>query len=429
MKSTNIKLRNLVIYQIYVRNFSSEGTFDAVVGDLDRIKEMNVDVVYLLPIHPIGKIDRKGSMGCPYSIMDYREVADELGTMSDFQHLIDEVHNRGMKIMMDIVFNHTSKDSVLFRNHPEYFLYDNKERLMSKASDWTDVADLDYSVSKKLWDELSDTLVMYSKMGVDGYRCDVASMVPIEFWKHARKEVSKINRSTIWLSESVHGSFLKEIRDNGYYGASESEIFQVFDMAYDYDVEPYFRNYLRGTTPLKDFLEGIQRQEEIYPANYVKMKNLENHDQFRIAKEVDNDMNKIKNWTAFTFFQKGAVLIYAGQEFTAMNKPSLFEKDPFDKNEDISDFISKLAKLKKQKVFANGIFTIKIPQIDGVAYNIIKDDKKTYHGIFNVGMAIGEIKTELEDGKYRNILSGKMVSVIDGKIGLGKDPVIIKVVN
>ncbi|MCK5732087.1 MAG: alpha-amylase, partial [Tenericutes bacterium] len=145
MKNTNIKLRNLVIYQIYVRNFSEAGTFQAVIDDLDRIKELGIDVVYLLPIHPIGEVGRKGKLGCPYSIKDYRKIRPELGAFSDFQRLIDEVHNHKMKIMMDVVFNHTSKDSVLLESHPEYF-YQNKDgEITSKVEDWSDVADLDYS--------------------------------------------------------------------------------------------------------------------------------------------------------------------------------------------------------------------------------------------------------------------------------------------
>ena len=118
MKTTNIKLRNLIIYQIYVRNFSEAGTFKEVIKDLDRIKDLGVDVVYLLPIHPIGKIGRKGSLGCPYSIQDYRKIDPDLGTMDDFEELIHEVHQRKMKVMMDIVYNHTSNDSALLSYHP-----------------------------------------------------------------------------------------------------------------------------------------------------------------------------------------------------------------------------------------------------------------------------------------------------------------------
>ncbi len=426
MKNTNIKLRNLVIYQIYVRNFSDAGTFQAVIDDLDRIKALGIDVVYLLPIHPIGEVGRKGKLGCPYSIKDYRKIRPELGTFSDFQRLIDEVHNHKMKIMMDVVFNHTSRDSVLLQTHPEYFYRNKNGEIASKVEDWSDVADLDYSKSKDLWEELASTLEMYSKMGVDAYRCDVASFVVADFWEFIAKRIRKINRKTFWLSESVHGPFTKYIRDIGHYCMSESEVYQAFDMAYDYDIEPYYQQYLLNKRPLRDYLAGIKRQEEIYPENYVKMKNLENHDIDRIAKYVDNDLDKIKNWTGLNYFQKGAVMLYAGEEYCADIKPTLFEKELFVKKVDISDLIVKLNKLKKKNIFSRGIFNINLPDIDGVAYNTVQNDSEKLVGIFNVGQVEGELVVDLVDGRYRNYLTRKVVNVIDSKVKLGKDPIVLR---
>ena len=427
MKKTNIKLRNQLIYQIYVRNFTQEGTLTAIIPELDRIKELGVDIVYLLPIHPIGVEGKKGTLGCPYSIQDYRKIATELGTMNDFHNLIQEVHQRKMKIMMDVVFNHTSIDSVLSKTHPEYFFTNESGEFCNKAGDWADVIDLDYSKDKGLWTELSDVLVQYSKMGVDGYRCDVASLVPMDFWKFTRKQVNKVNRNTIWLSESVHGDFCKYVRDLGFDCASEAEVFQVFDIAYDYDVYPYFEDYLDGKRPLKDYLEAIQRQEEIYPKNYVKIKHLENHDTERIAGRVNLDLEKIKNWTAFSFFQKGTAFIYAGQEYLSDKTPSLFDKDVMNQNGNISDFIKKLAKLKKQSIFAKGVFHVHIPETDGVAYLTVENDNLMIHGIFNVGQVEGSLNVNLDDGNYRNYLTGKIVHVNQQMVTLTNDPIIIRV--
>jgi glycosidase len=426
MKKTNIKLRNLVIYQIYVRNFSESGNFQAVIDDLDRIKELGVDVIYLLPIHPIGEKNKKGSLGCPYSIKDYSNVRDELGGLEGFKELVEAAHNKKLKVMMDIVFNHTSRDSVLLNNHPEWFYRNVEGEIANRVGDWWDVYDLDYSKDKALWFELLNVLVYYARLGVDGYRCDVASMVPLDFWKLARKQVRKVNPKFFWLSESVHGEHCKYMRDQGFECASESEIYQAFDMAYDYDVEPYMRDYLNGTSSLRPYLEGLKRQDEIYPANYVKMHNLENHDIDRIAKKVDNDLDKILNWTAFLFMQKGATMIYMGQEYTSDIRPTLFDKELFNKNEDISAFIEKLAKLKKRKIFASGIYQVNLPDIDGVAYQTFKNDFEEYHGIFNVGLVEGSITVNIPDGKYRNYLNNKYVKVIDGEVKLGKEPIIIR---
>lgn len=427
MIKTKTKLRNLVIYQVYVRNFSEAGTFDALIDELDRIKALGVDVVYLLPIHPIGIKGRKGSLGCPYAIQDYNKINPELGTVADFTRLIDEVHQRKMKIMIDIVFNHTSRDSVLLHEHPEYFYRNEQGDIDTRVPDWSDVYDFNYDNDKVLWETLSDILVNYSQMGVDGYRCDVASLVPKAFWKLARKKVNKVNRNTIWLSESVHGSFVKSLRDQGYTCMSEAEIYDVFDMAYDYDIQPYYEGYLLGQRPLRDLLEAIQRQEEIYPANYVKMKNLENHDCDRIAKYVNNDVQKILNWTAFNYFQKGAVMIYAGEEYLSDIKPSLFEKELFNRQGDISDLLTKLAKLKKKRIFADGIFQVHIPDIDGVAYLSVEDELEKYVGVFNVGLVDGKLPIAMPDSRYRNYINGKIINVYDGELTLIEDPIIIKI--
>jgi len=346
--------------------------------------------------------------------------------MDDFQRLITEVHNRKMTIMMDVVYNHTSKDSVLLNEHPEYFYRNKSGELSGKVGDWSDVTDLDYSVGASLWEELTETLVEYAKIGVDGFRCDVASLVPLNFWKFARQRVNKVNRKVVWLSESVHGGFTKWIRDAGFNCASEAEIYQVFDMAYDYDIQPYYENYLLGKAPLKDLLEGIKRQDEIYPDNYIKMKNLENHDCDRIAKYVGLDSDKIRNWTAFNFFQKGASMIYAGEEYSATIKPSLFAKELYDKNEDISQLIKKLAIMKKKSLFAKGVFNFYIPNIDGVAYNTVENDIEKYHGIFNVGLSEGVIEVDIADGNYRNYLNGKIIKVRNKTIELINDPIIIR---
>ena len=119
--NTNIKLRGDVIYSVYLRNHTPEGTFRALIGDLDRIKALGTDIIWLLPIHPIGVKGKKGSLGCPYANRDYRTVNPEYGTMEDFRALVEEIHKRDMKCIIDVVYNHTSPDSTLTAEHPEFF--------------------------------------------------------------------------------------------------------------------------------------------------------------------------------------------------------------------------------------------------------------------------------------------------------------------
>ena len=187
---TKKSLRNQVLYSIYVRNYSKEGTFDAVQADLDRIKALGTDIIWLLPIHPTGEKNRKGSLGSPYAIRDYRAVNPEFGTLDDFRHLVDAIHARGMKCIIDVVYNHTSPDSWLAENHPEWFYHKPDGSLGNRFGDWWDVADLDYS-HPELWDYQIETLKTWARL-VDGFRCDVAPLVPLEFWKRARAEVATV---------------------------------------------------------------------------------------------------------------------------------------------------------------------------------------------------------------------------------------------
>jgi cyclomaltodextrinase / maltogenic alpha-amylase / neopullulanase len=427
MEKTPIKYRNLVFYQVFVRNHSKQGDFQAVIDDLDRIAALGVDVLYLLPIHPIGVLQRKGTMGSPYSIQDYRAISPDLGDFDMFAKLIEATHQHGMKLMMDVVFNHTSRDSRLLKEHPEWFYKNASGAFANRVGDWWDITDFDFTKDRGLWVELADTLAMYASMGVDGFRCDVASFIPIAFWKYARKVVASVRKNVIWLSESIHGGFLKYIRDNGFAAWSESEIYQAFDLAYDYDVQPYFEAYLQGKRPLKDYLEALQRQEQTYPANYVKLKNLENHDVERIAKLVHDDAKKIRNWLAFSFFQKAAVMLYAGTEFQSNRRPDLFEKDVFNRPADLTPFVQKLTKIKHRPIFASGIVEIHLPALDGVAYLTFKNKKEEWHGIFNVGQVEGKLNVQLPDGIYANRLGGSRIVVRDSQIRLGLEPVYLQI--
>ena len=230
-KQTNISLRGDVIYSIYVRNHTPEGTFRAIVPDLDRIRALGTDIIWLMPIHPIGEKGRKGSMGCPYANRDYRSVNPEYGTMEDFKALVDEIHRRGMKCIIDVVYNHTSPDSVLTVEHPEFFYRKSDGSMGNHVGDWTDVVDLDYTC-RALWDYQIESLVKWAGI-VDGFRCDVASFVPVEFWCRARAAVEQVRPGCIWLAETVHSGFGQMSRQCGLYSANDYEMFTAFDMEYD----------------------------------------------------------------------------------------------------------------------------------------------------------------------------------------------------
>lgn len=236
-RDTKKNLRNQIMYSVFVRNHSPEGTFEGVRRDLERIRRLGVDIVWLMPIHPVGEKNRKGSLGSPYAIRDYRAVNPEFGTLDDFKRLVDDIHAHGMRCVIDVVYNHTSPDSWLAEHHPEWFYRKADGSMGNRVGDWWDVVDLDYG-NRDLWTYQIETLRQWAGI-VDGFRCDVAPLVPLEFWLEARKEVAKVNADCLWLSESVEPEFTMANRAQGIASLSDSEIFQAFDLCYEYDVYGY----------------------------------------------------------------------------------------------------------------------------------------------------------------------------------------------
>lgn len=393
-KNTEISLRNKVIYSVYVRNHTNDGTFNAVAEDLDRIKSLGTDIIWFMPIHPIGVKNKKGSLGCPYANKDYRTTNPEYGTMDDFKSLVEKIHAKGMKCIIDVVYNHTSPDSNLSVEHPEFFYRKPDGNFGNKVGDWSDIIDLDYS-NKELWQYQIDSLVMWAKI-VDGFRCDVASFVPVEFWKQARETVAKVNPDCIWLAESVHSSFNVFSRKSGIYTASDYELFDAFDMEYDYDIREVFDKYLKGETTLSNYMDMFNYQEAIYPQNYDKMRCLENHDQPRICHYVKN-RSDLENYTAFLYFLKGSTLIYAGQEFGCDETPSLFDKDVFPRNTgiDLSNLFAKLDTIKKTVLDDDDYFKADADDENDIAILERDNNKSKKVGIFSLKSKSADVKVDL----------------------------------
>ena len=252
---TSAVLQEQVIYSVYVRAHTEEGTFLSIIPDLDRIRALGADWIWFLPIHPIGEKGKKGSLGCPYANRDYRTTNPVYGSMEEFRFLCDEIHRRGMKVMIDVVYNHTSPDAVLLGEHPDFYYRDAAGKLGNKIGDWADVIDLDYR-SRALWDYQIESLRFWASI-VDGFRCDVASFVPLDFWRAARSAVAEVNPGCVWLAESVHLSFGNFARREGFTSARDSEAFDAFDIEYQYDVWESFERFLAGKGLLHEWTEQL----------------------------------------------------------------------------------------------------------------------------------------------------------------------------
>lgn len=423
-KNTDIRLRSDIIYSVYVRNHTQEGTFRALINDLDRIKALGTDIIWLMPIHPIGVKGKKGSLGCPYANRDYRSVNPEYGTMEDFRALVEEIHKRGMKCIIDVVYNHTSPDSVLTAEHPEFFYRKPDGSMGNQVGDWSDVVDLDYNC-RELWDYQRESLVMWAGI-VDGFRCDVASFVPVEFWEEARAAVEKVRPGAIWLAETVYGDFGQLARKCGMYSANDYEMFRAFDMEYDYDIREIFDRYMEGECHLSNYIDALNFQEFMYPEKHIKMRCLENHDQRRICSWV-KDENCLENFTAFLYFLKGTTLIYGGQEYRCETTPSLFEKDVFERDEsrDFSHCIRAMGELKKTLLSPEDHFRGTADDENDIAV-LTRDDNVTLKlGVFSLKGKSADVKVKLPDGQYTNHIDGSTVTVKDGALRCEGRPIVI----
>ena len=425
-ENTDLSLQKQVIYSIYVRNHTEEGTFRAIIPDLDRIKALGTDIIWFMPIHPIGVEGKKGSLGCPYANRDYRDVNPAYGTMDDFKVLVSEIHKRGMKCIIDVVYNHTSPDSVLRNSHPEFFYRRPDGSFGNRLGEWSDVIDLDYSV-KALWDYQIESLCMWAET-VDGFRCDVASFVPLEFWKEARSAVEKVHPGAIWLAETVHTVTNNYAKSIGINAMSDADAFSAFDMEYEYDIWASFEAYLDGKTPLSGYLDMLNLQEAVYPSNYNKMHCLENHDQKRICSRLKSE-EELKNYTSMLYFLKGTTLIYAGQEFENTHTPSLFEKEPIDRKtgKDISPLLKRLY-LIKQLFGKNDWFLARTDAENDIAVLRRGSRDCEFLGIFSLKAEKASVPVpELHDGTYEELISGKSVRIIAGNFDCTGEPTIIRV--
>ena len=414
-------LRKMTLYSMFVRNHG--GTFAAAAQDLARIRGLGVDAVWLLPIHPIGKQNRKGSLGSPYAISYYRAINPEYGTAEDFRAFADAVHKNGMKLLIDVVYNHTSPDSVLSREHPEWFYHRPDGSCGNRVGEWTDVIDLDYG-HPELWDYQIETLCFWAQF-VDGFRCDVAPLVPLEFWKRARQAVETVRPGAIWLAESVEPEFISYVRGRGMTGLSDSELYQVFDICYDYDVLDDFQAYVRGEKSLADYIGALSRQLTAYPADYVKLRCLENHDRARMGFLFPTDRLR-RNWLAWCFFQQGTAMLYSGQEWAPTHRPGLFDLDPIamEGEAPYADLIRRLTAMKKDPLFAEGVYRIEAKPGELVLASYRLGERRAV-GLFSLKGNAGVVPLDLPDGAYRSPLDDREVRVEFGMLATDGEPIVV----
>ena len=310
-RQTREWVRDAVIYEIYPRAFSSEGNFNGITSELDRLKELGITILWLMPIHPIGQEKKKGSIGSPYAVRDYYAINPAYGTKDDLKRLIAEAHQRNMKVIIDIVANHTSWDSVLMKN-PDFYKRDAKGNI-TYPHDWFDIAALNYN-NQQLRRYMTDVLKYWiSEFDLDGFRCDVAGEVPTDFWENARTELDRIKPDIIMLAEAHKAELLVK----------------AFDLDYSWPLHSALTEVLQGRKPASEIRAVWEKEVREWPRNSLHMRFSDNHDERRaIARFGERGALAA---SALVFTLDGVPLLYNGQEVgdtTESGAPALFEKLP-----------------------------------------------------------------------------------------------------
>lgn len=329
-------VKNGIIYEIFPRSFSHEGKFKDIKKKLPYLKELGVTILWLMPIHPIGVIKRKGTLGSPYSVKDYFDVNPEYGTKEDFKELVREAHKLGFKVIIDEVLNHSAWDNELVKKHPEWYTKDKQGNLISPNSDWTDVVDFDYS-NHELRKYMINMLEYWIKeFDIDGFRFDVSELVPLDFWEEARVQLEKI-KPQFWLSE----------------GTLPEHHLLAFDMTYSWNIYDLFKPILDGQRSPQTILNSVKLEGYTFPKNSLRMRFNENHDKIRAAEIFGYDGSLITSGIIFAL--NGVPLVHAGQEIGERNFSSLFEKTNINWNVNLAknehyNLIKSLIELRKRNL-------------------------------------------------------------------------------
>lgn len=361
------KAKDMVIYEVNIRQYTPEGTFNAFAGHLPRLEKLGVDILWVMPIQPIGQKNRKGGLGSFYSIRDYTAVNPEFGTLEDFKSMVNEAHKRGMIVILDWVANHTSFDHAW----TEIEGYHNTDSLGNiiwpEGTDWTDVADLNYDNLDMQNDMIASLRYWVKEADIDGYRCDVAGFVPMEFWQRAKDSLDT-EKNLFMLAEWDE----PEMHDD------------AFHMTYGWGLHHYMNGVAKGEKNVDSLIAFINQDLERYPSDAIRMNFTTNHDENSWNGTVFERLGQgHKAFAVFAFTVQGMPLIYSGQEAGLDERLAFFEKDTIIWGEvAYQDFYSKLVEIKHDNpALHNGEYGgvpnfINTDNANVISYSRMKDDNE-----------------------------------------------------
>lgn len=398
--------KNLSIYEVNVRQFTKEGTFAAIEAHLPRLKDLGTDILWIMPINPIGELNRKGTLGSYYSVKDYLEVNPDFGTKDDFRHFVAKAHELGMYVIVDWVANHSAWDNALVKEHPEWYEKDSTGKMLSPF-DWTDVVEFNFSNPQMSAYMLDAMKYWVTDFDIDGYRCDVAGMVPDEFWVKTRAELDKI-KPVFMLAED-----------------ESPRQHHAFDMTYGWEFHHIMNKIYKGENTANDIEKYLKKNDSQYPADAYRMNFITNHDENSWnGTEFERLGDGVKAFYVLTVSIPGMPLIYTGQE-SAMNKRlEFFEKDAVEWGDyPMAGFYKTILKLKKSNpALYNGLYggnwTRINTQADEKIFAILrqKDNNRVFTIVNLSSVPIkAELKGDLFKGDYSELFSGEKATLKSGQ--------------
>jgi glycosidase len=304
---------NATVYQINTRQFTREGTLQAATKELPRLAKLGVGILWLMPIHPIGEAKRKGALGSPYAVRDFRAVNPELGTLRDLRGFVDSAHRLGMHVILDWVGNHTSWDNVLLASHPDWYARDRHGKPHPTPwFDWDDIIDLDYG-QPGLRRYMADSMVYWVKeAGIDGYRADAAGLVPLDFWEDTAARLRAIKPVFLlaeWESRDLHA--------------------RAFDATYAWSWWDTMKNIAQGRQDAGALHQYYAWDEKFYPAAAYRLLGTSNHDKNAwVGTEFETFGPAVEAAAVLSFVSSGMPMIYNGQEAGNTRRLAFFERDP-----------------------------------------------------------------------------------------------------
>lgn len=391
------------IYEVNVRQFSKEGTFKAVEKELPRLKKMGVETLWFMPITPIAQKNKKGTLGSQYAAQDYTSINPEFGTLEDFKSVVNEAHKMGFKVIIDWVANHTGWDHVWTKTHPDFYLMDPKTNDFQIASGMDDIIELNYQNPKMREAMIEAMKYWVRETDIDGFRCDLASWVEVDFWQQAKPEVETI-KPLFWLGEY-------DELDNPDYAT-------VFDASYSWKWMHLTKEFYQKKLPLTD-LTNLLSQYSAIGNKSMRAWFTTNHDENTWnGTEYEKYGEMAKTLAVFSATWNGVPLMYNGQELPLLNKRlEFFEKDPIPWNGEnkLENFYKKLFELKSKNPALRGGDDQATTQIlqtsapDQVLAYLRKNGNDEVLVILNLSDA-QHLKVQILDetvkGKFKSIFSG-----------------------